>query len=969
MSSIHDMQKAIENVRHNPAAIQRYTLDMLKQTHEGGIDIVDATNPFIFLMMSSAVHASAAMTEAANLTRQQYPSMAITEDELYLHMSDRDHIGRFSTPARTHFSLLLNKAEIIKKAVATEDTRFRKLTIPRHSEFTVSDYTFTMQYPIDIRVMAHGGLQVVYDASEVSPLETLDSNIVAWNTVSLGQADYVRIDIPVSQIALSSRMAQINKASAYQKTFTLTDHFYYCRVWKAQSGGGWTEILTTHTDQVFDPMTPTVLLKVYQNKLTVSVPHVYIATGLLESELRIDIYTTKGPLDLLLESYPANAFGARWRDVAKNSLDSFSAPLTSFSGITLFSDAVVSGGTHPLTFETLRERVLTNAVGNAVLPITNNQMYAQLSNRGYTPILDVDNITRRIYLASRDLPAPLADNVQAPVGCLIGKLQANFNQLANRPGVINNNARLTITPSALFQLNNGVIDIVNTQRRREIDSQTGQQFIATINDGRYLYSPFHYVLDTTGNYFYTRAYHLSQPQVVSRQFIQENDSLEIILSTRSIAVEKHEFGYRLVVVTQSGGVAKTLPDSDVYVQLGIRPQGQNVYVFQLGELQGRTADDERVYHFDIETNWDIDADHGLEVGSFAFDGEGTRTYTIDIEPTFDIVYYVKPKPEATEARYILDFIDGRFLVPTDFYGLVHEQATVRFGRYLEGFWENSRSILDSTQYARYEETVYSYYENNVYERDPDTGHLKLTVDDGGNIVYNVLHRKGDPVLDKDGESVVRFEKGDVKTDFDGNPIETGTRDIIRESDLFLLDGRYFFADEQEATQYIDNTVMRIESWLLEDIHQFRQWALEQTAIYLYPRRTIGKAPARIKENEKAIVDLEQSFEVTFFLSRERYRDAYIREVLGDMAQVVIAEELRKRRVTVNSIVSTLTERAGEDALALKVEGLGGEENLAALTLESDTDRCSIRKRLYRTLDGQYTVNNDIRVIFLRHEDQ
>lgn len=967
MVNIEKLKSDIQALRFNPAGIQRLSLDTLAQVHQHEIDVVDATNPFIFLLMSSSVHASAAMTENVNLTRQQYPSMALTEDELYLHMSDQDFIGRFATPARTSFSLLLNKEEAIKRAVATNEGGVRKLTIPRHSEFLVGDYTFTLQYPIDIRVMGHGGLQVVYDVSEPSPLQTIDTNLLEWDIVTLQQNDYVRIEVPIHQFTLASHLVQLNQATAYRRTFSLSDPFYYCRVWRARGNGAWEEIRTTHTDQVFDPQVPTVLLKVYEGRLQVSVPHVYISQGILKDELRVDIYTTKGPLDLMLENYPANAFSVRWRDLTKGRLDRFSTPLTVFSGMTVFSDAVVTGGTPSLSFTELRERVLMNAIGPAQLPITANQMASQLRNRGYSPILDVDNITSRIFLASRQLTAP--DDLQSPIGSVFGRLQASFDTLSRFPGVIENGRRLTITPEALMRLDNGLLSLVEQQEREHIDSLGGELFTSQINNNSYLYTPFHYVLDSSGPYFVSRPYYLEAPKVDSRQFIEENQSLGMALSTRSVKVEKRDNGYRVVVVTQSGETVKGLRDDSIRFQIGVRPQGQNQDVFLLGEFQGRTKDQERIYHFDIDTQWDVTENHALVVTNLrATDGEIRRS-AIELTSALSLVYYVAPEVPSHDYRYSLAYRDGRFQVDASFYGIVHERITVAFGQYLEGFWTNDRSVMDSVTYETYQEDVLAYYEETVYKRDVESGHLDISLDENGKVTYTILHQKGDPVLDSEGNHVTRHRKGDVKVDVDQNPIVLSRRDVLREIDMFLLDGRYFFVTDPATVAYVNTIPRQITTWLLDDVREFRQWALEQTDIYLYPRQTLGSVTARVRENEELLVDLEQTFTVTFYLNRERYQDSYMRGVLSTLTQDVLSKSLLERRVTVNGIVRELTERTSEDVIALTVTGLGGSEELSAITLESDTDRCVIRKRLTRTLDGELTVENDINVLFIRHEDQ
>ena len=107
--------------------------------------------------------------------------------------------------------------------------------------------------------------------------------------------------------------------------------------------------------------------------------------------------------------------------------------------------------------------------------------------------------------------------------------------------------------------------------------------------------------------------------------------------------------------------------------------------------------------------------------------------------------------------------------------------------------------------------------------------------------------------------------------------------------------------------------------------------------------------------------------MTFYQTREKYDDPFVRETLTNVAKEVLRDALLKPQITLNDIISKMTAQSGEDAIACDVEGLGGELDLMALTLRNETERCSVRKRLERTLDGGYEVVDDINVVFVRHQ--
>ncbi|MBE0438200.1 MAG: hypothetical protein IBX57_00340 [Gammaproteobacteria bacterium] len=967
MSDIKVLLDKVNEVRYNPAAIQRLSLQTLEEVTNGSLDIVDPSNPFVFMMETAAVIGSSAMANAEALTRQIYPSMAMNEEELYLHMSDKDYISRFASPSRTKFILLFNKEELIQKAVDSEVRGVRKIVIPRNTEFGVADMAFTIEYPIELRVMNHGGIQVVYDVTKPSPLQVMESNMVEWYMVRVENKEYVRVEVPVNQFKVTPYYAQLSLATSYSKSFPIVDQYYHCRVYRKRTNGEWREIRTTHSDQVYDPTEPTVVLKVMNDRLKVTVPQIYVTNGLLSGDIRVDMYTTKGPLDVLLENYEINSFGAAWRDIDNGEeLGKYSAPLSTFSDMAVFSDNVVNGGGNALTFEQLRERVITNSLGDSQLPITDVQLSTRLSNMGYTAIKDVDNVTNRIYLATRRLPTPRSGNTIAGAGCVISPLQETYENLSNVRGVIDNGSRLTLTSDVLYKSDNGVIKPLPNEERDELESLSGDELINRVNSSGYLYSPFHQVYDANGDYFETRNYYLDNSSITSKEFIQENPNLGLYVNTSSLSIERIDTGYVLQVITRSGDLVKEMDDEAILPQLSFRPYAEKRDVFLNGVFKGRKGD-ERVFEFYLESDFDITQNNHILLTNFNMYPNETRSYRVDLNAKYNLVYYVKDYTVEGVADTGLIYQGPEFLLGANVSGVSHERIGLTLGKHLEGFWSNYRTILSGREYRRYEEDIYAYYESNVYERDPVTGSVLISKDVNGNLVYNILHAKGDPVLDSEGNHVIKYRVGDPIRDSDGNLIMLDERTFKRESDLFLVDARYRFVDEISDVNYLKELPETIIGWLDNDISDFRKWTLEQTDLYLYPQRTAGSGRVSILDGEVRYMDLEQSFVVTYYLNNEGYNDSYLREVLRKLAISIISETLSKTRITTNEIISKLTASAGEDVIAIGLEGLGGKLNLPAITLIDNTDRCSIRKRLMRDLDGKYKVIDDIDVVYVRHE--
>lgn len=962
-----DLKTWLDNlaaVRYNPSAIHRLALSNLEEAMNGTLDIVDATNPFVFLMEASAVNSAGGMIQNAVLNRKQYPSMALTEDDLYLHMADADYIGRFATPARTSFTILLNKDEVYQRVVAIGIGEIRKLTIPRHTNFTVAGVTFTMQYPIDVRVMAHGGLQIVYDVDKLSPLQTLSTNIVDWRVVNIEGTEYIKIDFPVSQFAIATNYGSLTLASGFSKSYAFDDQFYYARAFYSQPGGKWKEMATTHTDQVFDPTKPTLLLKVNSGKLGVTIPQVYLTTDLVNREIRVDIYTTKGPLDMILDNYQTNNFLAKWIDLEGDDSGRYVAPLTNFTNLAVYSTATVSGGTDGLTFEALRARVMNNALGSANLPITNVQVTTRLEDLGYAVVKDVDNITNRQFLATRLLPKPVDNSVVAGAGCTVQKLTASMEELVDYSTVKDNGNRITLLPSTLYQNVNGLVQIVPDQLVDQLLAFPLDVRARKVNESSYLYTPFHYVLDMNDNRFEHRGYYLDRPGIESKSFVAENDTTGIEVGTGKYQIERVANGYKLTIVCRSSEAWRSLDDSNVFCQLSYRPTGEKDLAYLNGTQVG-IIDFERVFTFELGTDYDVDANDNLVLNTFSMYNNPSQQHATTLTSDFHVTFIATDLATSGVQTSEIDQDIGAVLLPVNSVGVSRETLRVRLGTALHGLWTASRSVVSSLDYQRYAADVPAVWEETIYQRDPVTGAIQMTIN-GADIEYIVLHAKGSPVLDANGDYVYRHNKGDPVLDADGVAVVLSTRRMVRQIDLLFLDGVYWFASETAALTYKNSLPETISGWLINDISAVERYLLEQTRLFFYPKSTLGQVPAVVREDEEITLSAEQSFSVTYYLSGVAYRDTALRAALSKMAVQTINDVLQQSTVTMSEITSTLRARAGGDAIGIEVTGLGGVQNLAAVTLKNDAARLSIKKIAVSLADGTIGVEDDVAISFLQH---
>jgi len=965
-TSVEKMLSEIIKYKNDPGSIQKTVLNTLVEVSNGTIDVVDPTSPFVFCLEASSILTASFMSENEIYNRKQYPLSAQTAEDLYPHMSDKDFFDRFALPTSAKFLFLIEKNELLSKLVLDPDTGVRKIVIPRNSTVTVANTVFSLQYPVEIRQMTHGGIQIVYDATQESPLSTLSSNIVKWLSISGDDGtEYIGFELEMQQFDIVVKKSPINTSTALILNIDITDYYYYCRVWIDNGDGTFTEIKTTHTDDVYDPKTPTAVLKVTDKRVSVKIPQVYVNTGLIGKSIRVDVYQTKGPINMNLAGYLNTQFQIDFIAINKTEENAYVSALKVIRNLQAISNSITQGGRSEMTFDELRQRVIRNAIGSPNIPITNVQIETALERKGYKVVKNIDTITNRVFLATRSMPIPSNSDLLTAAGSGIATLSITADKAVSYNTVLDNDLSITITPDTIFKLNNGVLEIVPQTEINFIRALPADQKATVVTNGNYLYTPFHYVMDLTNNEFDLRAYYLQAPRVVNKSFVGENDTTLLQVGTGTTQITKTANGYKLRLVTNSSDDFKSLDNDDVFVQLGIVPKGETERAYLLGTYVGRNTDNERIYDFDITTNHNVDSDGYIEVLSFTMFNTNYRKIKLLLESNFDIMYSTSAPVGNQWVISDLDYLIGNHQLPSDAKAITRERINIHLGDALTHLWTKARSVVSEQNYERWSVNVPATYEQDVYQRDLVTG-IAFTIVNGV-LTYNKIHDAGDPVVDGNGDPVYKYRIGDIKLDSYGKPIVTSPRDLLRQMDLLLIEGTYYFATDSITLDYRTALNDTIVGWLTGDLPNMGNNLLEKTSMYFYPTTAIGTIKAVVNNGVTTTVDAGQYFSVKLHVRRSVYNNPELREAISKKTIEVINAALYNTVVSVSDIIDNLKQQYKDDVISISFRGLGGDKNYDVITLIDDSTRLSIRKRLVSRNDESLSLEEDVSIEFVDHE--
>lgn len=967
---VSDIIKNTKDFPGNPFKIQAAVYEHLKNIMGDKIpDKIDPTSPFSFDLESAAVLTSAFISYDNDLNRKQYPAAAMTEEDLYLHMCDKDYIGRFALPTTATFNFLMRVDEVSSHMVYDPDADLRKVIIPRNTFIVVGGTTYTMEYPVEIREMKHGGIQILIDHKIASPIQVLKTNTVDFD-IRLERSDiphgrdikWLQFSLELTQVTVTPYEFPVSRAVAFNRRIDLTDHYYYARVFYQDQNSVWQEMLTTHAPDVYDVAKPTAVLKVLDNSLRISIPQVYSDLGYLDTKIRVDVYETKGEVNMDLSGYEPTEFSVTFRAIdGRRDRSAYTAPMPKLGTFTVYSNDLVSGGREPLSFKALRERVIENSVGIRHIPISNIQIEDYLEDNGFRIIKNIDQVTNRAYLASRSLPPPSNERLLTSAAASIEALNTSLDGLIATGYVYQNEKAITISPEAVYESSKGILSILPKSEVRSILALPTDEKVSNINSRNLYRSPFHYVLDMSERVFDFRAYYLDHPKADNKSFVDSNDTTQLLqITITNYQIERIEKGYRLVVVAKGDAMVARIDDSKMYTQLAFIPPGEIDYAYINGRFIGKEGEN-RVFEYIIETNYHVRKTDYIELTNAKMYNLDDRIVPSRLMEEFDILFATNEALSQSWRSSPIDRKLGKFLLPTDTKAIVNERIRITLGYPLHALWKRCRTLAGSEVYETWDRDVYLTYDHDVLDTDTASS---LSVNNG-NVEYKIKHHKGDTVLGPNGKPILKHKKGDIKFK-NSLPVLINNRKILVQLDVMLLEWVYFIADHPVIQEYRKNMIDIYVDWIVDSLEDVNDRVLEQTRIYFYPRATLGQVEVMYNDGIQTRINAAQRLTIDLVVRPQVYANYALRQEITKATTKVINGQLDSGMVATNEILSSLTKEYGFDVIGVDMHGLGGNDRIITFTVLDDSKRCSLKKRLTAETNDILFIEEDVTVNFIEH---
>ena len=478
--------------------------------------------------------------------------------------------------------------------------------------------------------------------------------------------------------------------------------------------------------------------------------------------------------------------------------------------------------------------------------------------------------------------------------------------------------------------------------------------------------------DVSKNIYNVKPYRLDRPRIISKSIEIENTLIGFSSSILSykIQIDANYGGYSIYVQLSPSAELQDEPTENLSVQLRISDENNRYFYWFTGVLvtpldpnSGKPLNDEYIYRFSLPTNWEITDNEEILIGP--------RKIPFKLDGYADIftVVYKEGLSQALKTR-MDDMIDVETLPgytlmnSANYFAVVQEKVRIILGNELKHLWRRARTSIEETHFQKYTQEVYEVYEENEYAVDAFGAPEFTWVNN--QLVYTVLHHKGEIKLDGDGNPRVKFVPGDTVVDEEGNPIPIGgDRGFMRQYDLMLLDGKYFFATHQPTVDYREAIKNEIDGWL-GVIDNYSKELLERTSVYFHPKITEGDIKIMVDNNEQIYTPASQKLHIVYTVDeRISSNESIVAAIRKTTAEKLVSFFESNLTISKSDIIAMLKEEMGEWVIGVKLNGWLLDKFETATVLDNSIS-FSVPKRLDVTSNLELIVVDEVRIEFVEH---
>jgi len=941
-------KKELTKYIYDPNLIMVDSMDRIDKGLNGVVELPDPSNPFTFLQENMAALSSAITNEVSASMRNMYPYLATSKEELYHHLTNDELNDVFAIPSKAKFNFMINKKDML--TFGHNGNNFTDIILPKYSFILINDITFTLLNDILVRSYANGKtfakfmfntLDISYNSGEV-----INSNLV---TDDDGQ-EWVFLDMELQQIKKYTHNETIIKGSPFVSEIVLNDaerYVYLTSKTISTPDGSIIELDKTYSNFVYNPSTPTMLIKPLDNRVLIEVPSIYMFNNMISSYVESDIYTSLGNIVEPLVKSSSSEF-----TFTITLPDTEDPRITGIKNINylITASTYTYGGRDEITFQELKDRVIDSSTGDNKLPITTYEIKEKIKKYGFNYTGTFNTIFERELMVNKTLGSLDYD--------LFTSMDEFYDDVKlylptiNSEKIKSNDTHVIIEPYQFFKYINGSTVAMTTSEAATIKDVASTD-IVEYNKNKYFFNIYKYVLDNKNGLF-IRAYDVNQLSITNADTLYINDLLDTFLTIldRSLTYELDK--YVLTYELQPDDWLFNLDLSKFSSELVYTTLNGSKFV-----IKGNTSIlNGRIFvKYDLYTDGYIDADDKVTFTTMR--GDLLRV-SLALDSSLTAVFYSTEDGLSTNVDNTLVVLETP---KTVFY---QESATLTFGIALKHLFSNYRLDYTSRKFKTYDADVILTYTETVYELDDD-GTVKLnyidTNNDGTNddVELVVKHTKGDPVLDDQGDVIMLHKEGEVMLDENQTPIIDNTYGIIHVPNMLLIEDYFLRVTDRAYKKYRISYFKELTNVITDELDVANDYLLDNTTIKYMPYNNLDKVTLNINYVNVAFDNFIKP-KVILYIHKEV--TFVITTAIKKLITLTLQKELLKP-TTIASIENEIQTVIGTDVLSVKLTDISPDNVITVLNYVKDSSKFIINKKLIKQADGTLVVASDVDIVVMK----
>lgn len=957
------LAELIRQNKYNPENIFYHSLDHLESN---GIKTVTGTMPMISLLEHQVAATVVNNDEIDLINRYLNPNYCDTHESLARHLDYNELPQIHAIPGQVPVTLAILVDDLNNTGYKLPNGA-RRVVIPEDTIIGFKDEIFYgIHHAIQITMMDNETIDVNY-IDNSNPLHELDNPVIesqfrrATDVAGGYPGDILELNITAFQFKRTYHNYPVNASLGFNKSYDLTDQYYHARVF-TRSGNDWIELKTCFSEFIYNSFdsVATTVIKLEGTKLTVNIPQVYFSRGLIGSEVKVVIYTTKGNVeaDYRLSTIPD------WSLEFKNTNPKYqllTEPLASFRTVYAYSRGKLAGGTNIPDIDSLRTKVIVGDTDS--VPITEARLRNRLAGLGYKLVHELNYISDNLYVASKRVEDIELTNSKVMVEA--GGLDVMLQKLGKVHGVLSNGNNYTLTPDIVAKLSNGVVTLLTPAEVEALEALGKDDRLELYNGGEYLATPFYYLVEQLPYNRKVTVFDMDSPQVVSRDFIGTNPNNSGLISTRDFELVKEGSNFKLKLTAITNDTFLNYEDASFIPQLTVKDSNGAMFSIN-GTITGRGEDGEYLYEFDLTTNYDLSYLNTLVLNSVT---AGGMAYTCKLDEVFKLTYnLVKELPVALDETFKEHTEPSK--LPNSYQTITYEELHLRFGLKLDSVYTPTETFTGAVEFQKHQEDVLAYYEEDVYEEDSG-GFIVFspnpdypTNPDADPVTYNKLHSAGEQVFEADGVTpVYKYKAGTLILDAQGKPIPVSRDNHIIKTKLLLINYKYSLVDTRY--QMIKDDILYN---LVDDIAPLEKLMLGLTELKYNLSNSLGKVRVRYDSQTAVLIDSALSFELTVTVDGVTYRDGKVRGLITSNIQSVISDYVNTDHFAMNVLTAKLNAQIEDTVEGFSIDKVNGKSDIVNFKLTSPSDVIGLKSEIFVDVDNTFKLQPAIKVNFKLAEE-